>query len=304
MTGVNIMIVQNKNKRNMKMIFVHMVFIVICLLCIIPFITVITISITSEHHLNDFGYSVFPKMVDFTAYKYIFNNPMQIVNAYKISIIVTVIGTFVGVLMMSMTAYCLARKNFKLRKQFMFYIFFTMLFSGGMVPSYILITQYLKLGDTISVMILPTLVNVFHIILLRTFMQKLPPSLFESAKLDGASELTIYFKIALPLSTPSLATVALLSSLGRWNDWYTPLLYIRNDSLSPLQYMLYKMMADIQFITNNLQNVPENMLNTHLLPSESARMAMCVLAAGPMMFVFPFFQKYFVKGLVVGSVKE
>lgn len=297
------MVVQNGNKRNVQMIFIHMVFVFVCLLCLIPFITVITISITSEQHLNNYGYSIFPRMIDFTAYKYIFKNPMQIINAYKVSVIVTTVGTFTGVLIMSMTAYCLARKNFLLRKQFMFYIFFTMLFSGGMVPSYILITQYLKLGDTFSVLILPSLVNVFHIILLRTFLQKLPSSLFESAKLDGASEFMIYFKIALPLSTPSLATVALLSSLGRWNDWYTPLLYIRDDSLNPLQYMLYKMMADLQFITNNLQNIPENMLNTHLLPSESARMAMCVLAAGPMMFIFPFFQKYFVKGLVVGSVK-
>lgn len=285
------------------MTFVHMLFVLISLICLTPFIAVITISITSEQHLREFGYSVLPSMIDLTAYKYILSNPMQIVNAYKISIIVTVFGTFFGVLFMSMTAYCLSRNNFIFRKQFMFYIFFTMLFSGGMVPKYILITQYLKLADTIAVLILPTFIGVFNIILLRTFMQKLPPSLFESAKLDGASEFLIYVKIALPLSKPSIATVSLLCALDRWNDWYTPLLYIRNDALNPLQYLLYLMMADLQFITENMQNVPDSMLQTHLMPSESARMAMCVLAMGPMMFVFPFFQKYFVKGLTVGSVK-
>ena len=297
------MIVQNRKKRNIKMTFVHMLFVLISLICLTPFIAVITISITSEQHLREFGYSVLPSMIDLTAYKYILSNPMQIVNAYKISIIVTVFGTFFGVLFMSMTAYCLSRNNFIFRKQFMFYIFFTMLFSGGMVPKYILITQYLKLADTIAVLILPTFIGVFNIILLRTFMQKLPPSLFESAKLDGASEFLIYVKIALPLSKPSIATVSLLCALDRWNDWYTPLLYIRNDALNPLQYLLYLMMADLQFITENMQNVPDSMLQTHLMPSESARMAMCVLAMGPMMFVFPFFQKYFVKGLTVGSVK-
>ena len=297
------MIVQNRKKRNIKMTFVHMLFVLISLICLTPFIAVITISITSEQHLREFGYSVLPSMIDLTAYKYILSNPMQIVNAYKISIIVTVFGTFFGVLFMSMTAYCLSRNNFIFRKQFMFYIFFTMLFSGGMVPKYILITQYLKLADTIAVLILPTFIVVFNIILLRTFMQKLPPSLFESAKLDGASEFLIYVKIALPLSKPSIATVSLLCALDRWNDWYTPLLYIRNDALNPLQYLLYLMMADLQFITENMQNVPDSMLQTHLMPSESARMAMCVLAMGPMMFVFPFFQKYFVKGLTVGSVK-
>ena len=167
----------DNKKNNKKTIFIHIVFIIVSLIYVIPFLTIITISITSEQHLNDFGYKFIPTILDFSAYKYIFKNPMQILNAYKVSIIITVVTTFFGVFIMSMTAYCLARKNFVLRKQFMFFIFFTMLFSGGMVPKYILITQYLKLADTIGVLILPTLVGVFHIILLRTFMVNLPTSL-------------------------------------------------------------------------------------------------------------------------------
>lgn len=203
---------------------------------------------------------------------------------------------------MSMAAYCLARSNFRYKKVLTFFIFFPTLFSGGMVPSYIINTQYLHLTDTLAALILPTLINVFHIIMLRTFFKQLPESLFEAAKIDGASEYTIFFKIALSLSKPVIATVAFLSALNKWNEWYNAMLYIRNDNLVPLQYLLQRMMMNIQSILNTMQNMPVS-VNPSDLPGENLRMAMLVIAIGPMMLFFPFFQKYFVKGMTVGAVK-
>ena len=203
---------------------------------------------------------------------------------------------------MSMAAYCLARNNFRYKKILTFFIFFPTLFSGGMVPSYIINTQYLHLTDTLAALILPTLINVFHIIMLRTFFKQLPESLFEAAQIDGASEYTIFFKIALSLSKPVIATVAFLSALNKWNEWYNAMLYIRNDNLVPLQYLLQRMMMNIQSILNTMQNMPVS-VNPSDLPGENLRMAMLVIAIGPMMLFFPFFQKYFVKGMTVGAVK-
>ncbi|MDR0405184.1 MAG: carbohydrate ABC transporter permease [Clostridiales bacterium] len=283
---------------------INLLLILTALACLIPFVIVISISLSSEAEIAARGYGLLPRGWNLTAYRYVFKKPEQILQAYKISAIVTVAGTALSVFAMSMAAYCLARKNFRFRKAFMFYIFFTMLFSGGLVPTYILVSSYLRLSNTIWALILPGLVNAFHVVLLRTFFQKLPPALFESTKIDGANEFVIFTRIALPLSTPALATVALLGGLGRWNDWFNALLYINTDSLVPLQYLLYRIMSNLQFIAMNYNTMPEFARDTSAIPSETMRMAMCVIAAGPMMFVFPFFQKYFVKGLTVGSVKE
>lgn len=185
----------------------------------------------------------------------------------------------------------------------MFFIFFTMLFSGGLVPNYILVTQYLHLNDTVWIMVINGLVNAFHIVLLRTYFQSVPEGLFEAAKIDGAGEFTIFLRILLPMSKPAIATVALMGALARWNDWYTAMLYVTKEELTPLSYVLYKVMADLQFMASNMQSLPESFTNSVTLPAETARMAMCIVAAGPMLFIFPFFQKYFVKGLTVGSIK-
>lgn len=281
---------------------IHIIFIFFCSICVIPFILLVSISLSREIDIIDYGYRFIPIKIDFSAYKYILQNPKQILNAYWVTALSTVIGTFISLMVMSLVAYPLSRTNFKGRKGITFYLFFTMLFNGGLVPSYILITQYLKLGDTFWVLIIPGLVNVWHVILLRTFFQNLPISIFESAKLDGASELKIYSIIVLPLSKPVLATVALFGVLARWNDWYTVLLYIRSTELETLQFLLQKIIMNIQLMRDNMNVIPDGMLVTEL-PSETARMAMVILAAGPMLVVFPFFQKYFVKGLTVGSVK-
>lgn len=283
--------------------FLHIFFIVFSLMCLIPFIIILSISFSKEADIVSFGYGLVPKTFDLLAYKYVFSNPEQILQSYKISIIVTIAGTFVGTIMMAMVAYPLSRRNFQHRKTITFYIFFTMLFSGGLVPTYILVTYYLGMKDTMWSLIIPGLVNAWHIILLRTFFQDIPSELSESAKIDGCSEYGILFKIIMPLSKPALATVAFLGAMFRWNDWFSALLYVDKDELLPLQYLLYRIMANIQALTSNMQNAPPGTLENVRLPGETARMAMCVLAAGPMLFVFPLFQKYFVKGLTVGSIK-
>jgi putative aldouronate transport system permease protein len=296
------MIEDNRN-RLMGPSFIHLFFITFSLLCLIPVILVLSVSFSKEADVYTYGYMLIPRQIDFLGYMYIFANPDQILNSYAVTIAVTAIGTFVSVLVMSFIAYSLSRKSFRYRKIVTFYVFFTMLFSGGLVPSYILITKYLKLSDTLLVLILPGLVNAFHIILLRTFFQQIPDSIVESAKIDGASEFRVLFSLILPLSKSVLATVAFLGALARWNDWFTALLYINKDELLPLQFLLYRIMANVQFLTSEMQNAPAGFAETVKIPGETARMAMCVLAAGPMLFVFPFFQKHFVRGLTVGSVK-
>ena len=292
-------------KRNSKREYIVIaIFAVVSLAFLIPFAMVVAISFSKESDVVIEGYKLIPSHFTLNAYRYMFKNPTQLLTGYKITVFVTAFGTLVGVIMMTMCAYCLVRKNFKYRRHVMFYLFFTMLFHGGLVPSYILITQYLNLADTITVLFLQGLVNVFHIVLLRTYFQSVPHALFEAARIDGANEFTIYLKILLPMSKPAIATVALMGALVRWNDWNTPMLYINKDELTPLSYVLYKTMADLQFMASNMKNLPEIFLNTADLPAETSRMAMCVLGAGPMLFVFPFFQKYFVSGLTVGAVKE
>ena len=203
---------------------------------------------------------------------------------------------------MSMAAFCLARSNFRFKGLLTFFIFFPTLFSGGLVPSYIINTQYLHLTDRLAALVLPSLINVFHIIMLRTFFKQLPEALFEAAKIDGASEYHIFFKLVLPLSKPVIATVAFLSALAKWNEWYNAMLYIRDDKLVPLQYLLQRMMMNLRALLDAMQNAPA-MVNIQDLPGENLRMAMLVVAIGPMLLIFPLFQKYFVRGMTVGAVK-
>lgn len=292
----------HKNKKEKTSIWVHLFFIIFGLVCVLPFMIVVSASFSGETDLAFNGFSILPRKWDFTAYAYLFKNPEVIVNSYIVTIFITVVGTFLGVLFMSMTAYCLARSNFMFTRALTFFIFFPTLFSGGLVPSYIINTQYLHLTNRLAALILPTLINVFHIIMLRTFFKQLPESLFEAAKMDGASEYTIFFRIALSLSKPVVATVAFLGALIKWNEWYNAMLYIRKDELVPLQYLLQRMMMNIQSILDAMQYAPSSVDITDL-PGENLRMAMLVVAIGPMMMFFPFFQKYFTRGMTVGAVK-
>lgn len=281
---------------------IHIFFIIFGLICIIPFMIVVSASFSGELDLALNGFSVWPREWDFTAYAYLFKNPSTIVNAYIVTITITMVGTALGILFMCMVAYCLANRNFRYRSLLTFFVFFPTLFSGGMVSSYIINTQYLHLTDTLMALILPSLINIFHVIMIRTFFAQLPVSLFEAAKMDGGSEYTIFFKIALPLSKPVIATVGFLGALGRWNEWYNAMLYIRDEKLVPLQYMLQRMMMNIQVLLDSMEHAPANIDITDL-PGENLRMAMLVVSIGPMMCFFPFFQKYFTKGMTIGAVK-
>jgi len=284
-------------------ILVHVFVILFCALCIIPFLMVVAVSFSREQDIIKFGYAFFPRHFDLTAYQYVFKNPNQILNSYKVTALSTIIGTALSVLIMTMIAYPLSRPQYKFRNALSFTVFFTMLFSGGLVPSYILISQYLKMSDNFWVLVVPGLVNAWFIIILRTFFQSISASMVESAKLDGANEFKIFFRIILPLSKPAIATVALLGALARWNDWFTAMLYIRNEDLLTLQYLLQRIMLNVEILKSGMLNIPGGLVGKIELPQETVRMAMAVIATGPMLFVFPFFQKYFVKGITVGAVK-
>jgi putative aldouronate transport system permease protein len=265
---------------------------------------VISISFSNETSLLEYGYKLIPKQFDLTAYKYVFENPTQLINSYKVNVFTGIVGTFFSVFVMALVAYPLSRDYFKYKKIITFYIFFTMLFGGGLIPTYILVTQYLMLGNNIIIYLLLGLANAFHIIILKTFFQSLPPSLVESAKIDGAGEFRIFYQIIIPLSKPVIATVALLTLLTKWNDWYTSLIYIRDKELYTLQYLLQRILREAEFLKTMAQDVPSG-INIELTktPTESMRFAMAIIAAGPMLIVFPFFQKYFTKGLTVGAIK-
>lgn len=294
--------IEAKKSRLISLIIISIILISFALTCIIPIIAVLSISLSDEMDILRYGYRLIPKKISLTAYEYIFKVPKQILQGYFISLSVTGVGTALSLFIIALIAYPLSRRDFKYRNPLAFYIFFTMLFNGGLVPWYILIVRYLHLKDTWWVLILPYLVLPWFVLLLKTFFQQIPIGIIESAKLDGASELRTFFTIIIPLSKPALAAIGLFILLRYWNDWWLPLLYIESENLVPLQYMLHRMMANIQFLTQQLRTT-QMTIDISKLPNESARMAMCVLAAGPMLFIFPFFQKYFVKGLTVGAIK-
>ncbi|RDY29707.1 carbohydrate ABC transporter permease [Romboutsia weinsteinii] len=270
--------------------------------CLFPFIFVIIISLTSEQSLIQNGYTIFPQEWSLDAYKYLLTSGGQLARSYMVTITVTVIGTIINVSMVSTYAYALSRHSFKYRKQFTFLVFFTMLFGGGMVPSYIVMTQVLGLKNTIWALILPLAFNSFNIIVMRTFFQRsIPDSIIESARIDGASEFKIFIKMVLPLALPGIATIALFSTLAYWNDWFNSMLYIDYQELVPLQHMLMKIEKNMEFIRQNAMLSGQVMSS---LPQESVRMAMVVISTLPIACTYPFFQKYFISGLTVGGVKE
>lgn len=294
----------NSKRKNNTAVWIWCFFAVFSLICLIPMIYIFAASFSNESMLQQNGFKLWPQAFETTAYEYVFANPSVIINAYAVTAVTTVVGTFLSVLVMFMTAYSLSRPYYRYKKILNIFLFFPCLFSGGLVPSYIINTQYLHLGDNILALILPGLINVFNIFMIRTFIQQLPQSLYEAAKIDGGNELLICFRIALPLSKPVLATVAFLGALGRWNEWYSAMLYIRSDELNTLQYLLQRMMMNIEAITRNMTNLPAGVTDQlGKLPGENFRFAMVVVAMGPMLLAFPFFQKYFTKGMVMGAVK-
>jgi ABC-type sugar transport system, permease component len=295
----------NIKKELLPKVIINIFFITLSIAFIIPLVAIISISLSKDVDMATYGYSLLPRNFDFSAYIYIFKNPATMLNAYKVTFIMSFAATVIYLIMASMCAYPLSRMSFKYKNSIMFFLFFTMLFNGGLAPYYILMTKYLGLRNSYAALIIPLLGGVWYIFLMRTFFRQLPASIIESATIDGASELKIYASIILPLSTPVMATIGLLKLLECWNSWYQVLLFVDDKNLYPLQYLLQVMMRNIQEILANMKNYAFMGVTSQAnLPTESIRMAMCIVAIGPMLFVFPFFQKYFTKGLTVGSLKE
>lgn len=268
--------------------------------CLMPFLLMIVSSFMTEKEIVSEGFKLFPKTFTTSAYQFLLNNPKSLINAYSVTIFNTVFGTVVGLLIMSMAGYVLNRKDFKYRNSFSFFIYFTTLFSGGLIPSYILMVQYLNLKDNILAMILPGLISAWSIFLMRNFMKSIPDSLYESAMIDGAGDFRIYWQVFLPLAIPSLATVGLFSALGFWNEWYNAMLYIQSTEKYPLQYFLQKMVNQTNIQALIAQGV---VIDVSQLPTQSIKMATAVLTIGPIILLYPLVQRYFVGGLTVGAVK-
>ncbi|MDU0199655.1 MULTISPECIES: carbohydrate ABC transporter permease [Paenibacillus] len=287
-------------KSRISLFMIHMALLLSSIACIIPIVLVLTASFTKESTILTEGYSLFPSEISLEAYQFIFKNPKQIINSYVVTIFVTVAGTLLSIMITAMVAYVICRKDFFLANKISFFIFFTLLFSGGLVPWYILVSRILHLKDSPLALILPYVVTPFLVLLMKGFMTTIPFALIESAKMDGASEYRVFFSIIIPVSKSGLATIALFSVLIYWNDYWLSLLFIDTGKYVSLQLLLYRIMSNIDFLNSALAVANTSSV---VLPSQSARFALAVVAAGPMLFIFPFFQRFFVKGITVGSIK-
>lgn len=291
--------INSTNKK--KNLLIHVVFIILSAIIILPLFYVISISLSTSGDIVKYGYRLIPMHFDLTSYQYLFQVPKQIITGYGISIIVTLMGTVLGLVLSSTIAYVMTRRDYRYRKITSLYVFFTMLFNGGLVPFYMVMTKILHVQNTIFALVIPYSINAWFTMLMKGFMQTIPFEIIESAKIDGSSEFKTFIRIILPLSLPAIATVGLFYAFAYWNDWWLAMLFISKESLVPLQFMLYRTMNNLAYLLSTVSTAVN--VDLSKIPSESIRMAMAVLAAGPMLVIFPFFQKHFVKGLTVGSVK-
>jgi putative aldouronate transport system permease protein len=282
-------------------IFGYLIVIIGCIFCIFPIALIVSGSFTDNMALTKYGYHLIPVEFSTDAYKTVFEYPQRLIQAYMNTISIAVIGTMLGLLCITMTSYVIMRKDFKYRNIVSFLIYFTTIFGGGMVPWYVLLSKYLHLTNTYAARIFPSLMSPFLVILMRTFMKtSVPAELLESAKIDGAGDFRIYTHIVLPIITPGLATVGLFLALGFWNEWYLTSLFISKQEMYSLQFFLYDVLNSINFAREMAAitgQVPEN------LPTEAIKMAMVVVVIGPIIFLYPFIQRYFVSGITIGAVK-
>ena len=278
-------------------------FIFIAAICVLPVIFVIIISFTSEQAIGQYGYSFFPKELSVASYEYVWGMRSIVGRAFINSIGITVVGTCLGVILTATMGYTLSRRNFKFRAFYTWFIFIPMLFRGGTLASYVVNTQVMNLKDTYWALLLPICCSTFNIIIMRTFFTTtVPDEMIESGKIDGASQLRIFVQLVLPICLPALATIALFLTFAYWNEWYLASIYISTSrtDLFPLQFVLVNIENKIQFLINNAGYMSADSQD---LPSETMRMAIVVIAVVPIMFSYPFFQKYYISGLTVGAVK-
>ncbi|WP_244209174.1 carbohydrate ABC transporter permease [Paenibacillus ferrarius] len=295
--------IPKKRKIPWYQLCLNLLFIIVVILIMLPLVLVLSVSFSDEKSIFVNGYSFIPEKLSLMAYSYMWQDRFSILHAYGVTIMATVIGSVIGLLMTAMYAYPISRRDFPLRNVFSFYVFITILFGGGLVPWYLVYTNLLNVKDSILALILPgLLMNGFNILVMRTFFQGIPPSLMESATIDGAGEFRVWWQIVMPLSLPVLATIGLFNTLAYWNDWFNSMIFISDAKWFSLQYVMQKTLMDIQFLSqqSGTGNASALLATT---PTETMRMAMAIIGVGPIVLAYPFFQRYLVKGLTIGAVK-
>lgn len=286
---------------------ITVVLILVAVLVLAPVVLMICISFSSSASITSNGYRFIPEEWSLEGYRYLLKMGDQLLKSYLVTIAYSVLGTVLGVFLMSMYAYVIMQKSFRYHRALTWFMFFTMLFSGGLVPTYIMIVRYYHMKDTFWILLFTGLVDAYLIVILRTFIKTtIPDALMDAAKIDGAGHFTTYFEIVLPLSKAGLGTAALFSFVAKWNDWFTGMLYIVNPDLVPLQTLLTKLQKSVDFLKQNARAAatPDGLQLLKTLPSTNLRMACTVIAIIPVLFAYPFFQRFFVQGLTVGSIKE
>ncbi len=285
-------------------LLLNAIFILLCACCIFPVLLTISISFTDQEAIFKEGYKLIPSKVSLDAYRYVFSSNLDVGRSYLVTIATTVVGTIISVMTIALYAYPLSRPDLKFKKFFTFYVFFTMLFNGGLVAWYMVVTRVLNLQNTFWGLVLPNAMSAWYVIIMRTFFQTgVPNSMIEAGKIDGASEYRIFFTMVIPVAIPAFATIALFQTLMYWNEWFNPMLLITDPKLYNLQYMLQVIMKELQMLSEGTMSSDVASKLSKNVPQEAVRMALCVVVMGPILFVYPFFQKYFIQGLTVGSVK-
>lgn len=278
----------------------------IAIFCLLPFVMVISASFSSEMAVQMRGFSLLPQDATLEAYRQVFAEPSVIIRAYTVTIALTFIGTASGLFVQAMTAYVLARRDFTWRNGFSLFFYFTTLFSGGLVPYYILMTQYLHLKNSYLALFLPLLFSVYNLLILKSYVMSIPIDMIEAAKMDGCGAFRTFVTIVLPLIKPALATVGLFIALAYWNDWYSAMLFISDDGMKPLQYMLYEKINNIEAYKRLIasgRSTSSDVVSALSLPTQTLKMALTVVVTGPIILLYPAVQKYYVQGITIGAVK-
>ena len=294
----------NQIKPSTNLLF-NIIFLVLGLTCIFPLLFVFSISITSEEALRATGYQIIPPELSAAAYQFLWNERAMIFRAVFMSVIVTVIGTIITIALTTTMGYVVSRKSFKLKGIYTWIIFVPMIFNGGMLSSYVVVNNILGLRNTIWALILPLACSSFSVTICRTFFRTtVPDAIVESAKIDGAGQFRIWAQIVLPISKPVMATIGMFAAFGYWNDWFQASLYLDDKNLQTLQSLLNNVQKSIEYIANNPAGGLSLQEYKAAMPTESVRMAIAIVIIVPIAMTYPFFQKYFISGLTIGSVKE
>jgi putative aldouronate transport system permease protein len=277
----------------------------IALLCVVPFVMVVSGSLSSEDAVRFNGFSLLPQDFSPEAYRTVFQEPAVVLRAYTVTIILTITGTCLGLFLQTMTAYVLARKDFIWRNKFSFFFYFTMLFSGGLVPYYILMTRYLGMRNSYLALLLPLIFNVYYLLIMKSYISVIPESFIHAAKIDGCGEFRTLVLIMMPMLKPALATVGLFIALAYWNDWYSAMLFVSRENMHPLQYFLYNQVNNIEAYKRLLESgaAGSGMASAINMPTQTLKMALTVVVTGPIVLLYPFVQKYYVRGITIGGVK-